>query len=400
MQEFLSMNQATLRNTVFFILSVLFLTSCEEDFDIVTEYKDQTVIYAFLEHKDPWYSSRDTNWIVVNKAFLGEANVNDMASVSDSVNYSNYDEVEVSLQRINSIDPNSSKIGDPIILDYTTHYKDSGAFATDNNIVFYTTEALMQFQDVNRDPRPNEDESYFYKLSVKKPNKEEVYATLKMIRGIYEGRPMTTQPPYRSIQMSSFYPNYTFTVEFGSNRDARVYNFRIRSFYYEKRTDGNIYIDYVDYEHALLVTSKKIQEDSQEMEVNVSPLAYYSTFDRKLADTSGVVWRAIKIETSSERPETHALLFTLSSQETYVYNQITQPSDGIVQDKPTYSNITNGLGLFTSKWNFQRNQFAITSGTIDSLSTGVASKDLKFLDYASTAELFPTLDHSTVIKRY
>ena len=395
-----------LQNILFFTFFVFLLSSCDEDFDLTTEYQDQTVVYAFLEHHDPWYSSRDTNWVVVNKAFLGELSVNDMASVSDSVNYPNYDEIVVTLQRIKTIDPASGPVDDgefnsePIVLAYTKHYKDSGAFATDNNIVFYTTQALMKYQNTDLNPRPEEDNPYFYKLSVQKPGQPEVYATTKMIRGIYEDRPMTTPPDYRYIEMASKYPNYTFTVEFGSNKDARVYNFRIRTFYYEKKTDGNIYIDYIDYEYPLLVTSNKIQTESQEMEANVAPLAYYSNFDSQLADTTGVVWRIVKTKSTTDRPETHALLFTLGSQETYVYNQVTQPSNGIVQEKPTYTNITNGLGLFTSKWNFQRNKFKLTNRTVDSLALGVASKNLKFQDYDFTDRQNEIMDHSAVIVRY
>jgi len=400
------MSSISIRNIILFILVIPFFTSCDEDFDTVTEYKDQTVVYAFLEHHDPWSSTEDTNWVVVNKAFLGEANANDMASVADSVNYPNYDNIEVTLQRINSIDPESGPVGegqfnhDPIVLQYTTHYKDSGAFATDNNIVFYTTEPLMLFQDVSSNPRPDEDNPYYYKLSIKKPGKEEVYATTKIIRGIYEGRPMTIPESHREIQMASPFPNYTYSVEFGTNIDARVYEFRIRTYYYEKRTDGNIYIDYVDYVHPIVTTPSKNQERSIDMEINVAPLSYFSNFDRKLSDTSGVVWRILKTESGNPRNETHALLFTLGSQETYVYNQVTQPSNGIVQDKPTYTNITNGLGLFTSKWNYQKGNFGITGGTIDSLAIGVASKNLKFKTRDFTYRENSTMDKSSVIVRY
>ena len=81
----------TIKNISLFLFIILLFSACEEDFDIVTDYKDQTVVYAFLNHQDPWNGpleeNLDTNWIVVNKAFLGEANVYDMASVADSVNY-------------------------------------------------------------------------------------------------------------------------------------------------------------------------------------------------------------------------------------------------------------------------------------------------------------------------
>jgi hypothetical protein len=103
---------------ILFLIFILtnILSGCDEDFDVNTEYTDQTVVYAFLEQNDDLaYLGLDTNWVVVNKAFLGEANVDDMAAVSDSVNYSNYDEIEVTLQRIKSLDPNSGPVGEGVL---------------------------------------------------------------------------------------------------------------------------------------------------------------------------------------------------------------------------------------------------------------------------------------------
>jgi|GEM_PF-3478640 len=391
---------------LFFKLSISFVLvfsffSCDEDFDLVTEYTDQTVVYAFIEHKDPWVYGQDTNFIVVNKAFLGEANIYDMAAAPDSTHYKNYDSISVTLQRIETVDPNSTPIGNPIVLSYTTHYKDSGAFSRENNVVFYTTHYLMDYQDVNLNPTPDPNQSYFYRLSIKKPGQAEVYAVTKMIRGFQEGKPFTLAPPVRIIKLyDADKPNHKLVVKFGTNVDARIYQLHIRTYYYEKRTDGNIYIDYFDYDHPLIVSSSKNATQSEDIETSVTIGPYLNKLLLECNDTSGVVWRAIKNKTSSERPETHAMGITLGSQETYVYNQITQPSNGIVQTKPNYTNITNGLGIFTSKWNFWRNQFTIEEKTINYISEGDFSKHLKFMNATDGQHQMDVMDHSVVIKRY
>jgi hypothetical protein len=171
-------------------------------------------------------------------------------------------------------------------------------------------------------------------------------------------------------------------------------------YYYEKRTDGQIYLDYVDYKHPLMTTTKKEQSKPEELQVNVVPLAFYSAIQRALSDTSGVEWRVPKILSKGGLTESHTLMFTLGSQETYVYNQVTQPSFGIVQERPTYTNITNGLGLFTSKWNYKKDKFQLRDRTIDSLSVGVASKNLKFKSYSFTADQNSRINAADVIKRY
>ncbi len=390
------------RASRYFILTILtmfVLTSCEEDFDVVTDYEDQTVVYAFLEHKDPWNSSRDTNFIVVNKAFLGEKDIYQMAAVADSVNYPDYNEVEVSLQRVATKSINGTPIGSPIILNYTKHYKEPGVFATDNNIVFYTTEALLPYQNTNLNPRPQE-EKYYYKLTVKKPNQEEVYAVTEVLRGIYEDDPMSRPRAYRVIQMSFPIPHKKYEIKFKTNPGARMFQVGIRTYYYEKRTDGNIYIDYVDYIHPPLISSSRNISSPEEMLVGIDPAAFYSSFVSQLADTSGVVWRIIKSKQTADRPETHSIFITLGTQETYIYNQITQPSYGIVQQKPTYSNVTNGLGLFTSKWTHRRHGFSIDPETVDSIAIGTQCKSLRFRTNDFSQHKNDVMNHAAVIRRY
>ncbi len=389
----------TFKTYLYILLTILLFASCEEDFNIVTDYKDQTVVYAFLEHKDPWNPNLDTNFIVVNKAFLGEKNIYQMAAVADSVNYPDYNEVEVSLQRVASDSINASPIGDPIILSYTKHYKEPGVFATDNNIVFYTTKALLPYQNTNLNPRPQE-EKYYYKLTVKKPNQEEVYAVTEVLRGIYEERPMSNPRKHRVIQMSFPIPHKKYEVKFQTNPGARMFQVGIRIYYYEKRTDGNIYIDYVDYNHHPLISSSINISSPEDMLVGISPNAFYGSLASQLADTNGVVWRIIKSKQTASRPETHSIAITLGTQETYIYNQITQPSYGIVQQKPTYSNITNGLGLFTSKWTHRKNHFSIAPETVDSIALGMVCKNLKFKPYTFSRHQNNVMNHASVIKRY
>lgn len=396
--------QKTIRPTLVFLFILFIFTSCEEDFDIITEYQDQTVLYAFLEHKDPWIDENgipDTNWVVVNKAFLGDAKLSDMVNVADSVNYPDYNALSVTLQRIKTINPKSAEIGEPIVLEYTTHYKDSGAFARDKNIVFYTTEALMTPKDVSKPIEQDLYESFYYKILVTKPgSKEEVYATTKMIRGITEDYPLSNEPDNRYLQLSSYNPNHVLYIKFSSNTDARIYQLKIRTYYYEKKTDGNIYLDYVDFVKPLSVIPEKYPEKAVRMRIGVTPAAYMSSFVTHLHDTTGVEWRIPKNIAKTGLKELHEIYITLGSQETYVYNQITMPSDGIVQEKPVYTNIINGLGLFTSKWTYKQDHFKLDNGIIDSLFMSKITKDLKFETRLFTEQINGSIHRDDIIKRY
>lgn len=378
-------------NRILFILLLSFFwTACSEDFDLTTAYKDQTITYAFLEVHNSDKGGVDTNFVVINKAFLGEKSVSEMAAVADSVNYKNYDDIKVSLQRIESEDPNARKIGDPIELSYIKHFKDTGFFATDNNIVFYTTEPLMRYQNIAMDPSPDYNESYYYRLSILKPGQDEVYATTKMIRGIVEEIPLSLPKNQRKIQMVFAKNTATYNIKFLSNIDARIYDPRLRIYYYEKRTNGKIYLKYLDYHSSLLVSKNKEAIQPQKMEVKIPPAGFFAKFGNSLSNTENVVWRAVRLSS-------HAFLMTIGSQETYVYKQVSAPSNGIVQEKPVYTNVTNGLGLFTSKWNYSKGGFGLTDITIDSLSAGQYTKNLKFQNAKETYLIDGKIDKEAVI---
>ena len=80
---------------LFFFFLIVF-SSCETDFDVNAEWDDVTVVYGLL---DP---NNEIQLIKINKAFIGAGDAIQMASVSDSVNYTPSD-LDVKLYRIRSL---------------------------------------------------------------------------------------------------------------------------------------------------------------------------------------------------------------------------------------------------------------------------------------------------------
>ena len=59
-------------------LMVLYVVSCEEDFDINAPYQDITVVYGLIDQ------GQDSIFLKINKAFLGDGDVMEMAKIEDS----------------------------------------------------------------------------------------------------------------------------------------------------------------------------------------------------------------------------------------------------------------------------------------------------------------------------
>ena len=74
------------------------------------------------------------------------------------------------------------------------------------------------------------------------------------------------------------------------------------------------------------------------------------------------------------------------------YIESTQPSDGALMEKPVYSNLSNGIGLFSSMARIHVEDLVLASTTIDSLAYGALTFQLGFLDHNGDRD-------STQIKR-
>ena len=61
--------------------AVLF-TACETDFDVNAKWEETTVVYGLLD------ASTDTQYVRINKAFLGEMDALQMGQYSDSIYFS------------------------------------------------------------------------------------------------------------------------------------------------------------------------------------------------------------------------------------------------------------------------------------------------------------------------
>ena len=71
------------------------------------------------------------------------------------------------------------------------------------------------------------------------------------------------------------------------------------------------------------------------------------------------------------------LRFTGGSEDLYTYQQLALPATGVVQDRPQFSNIDNGIGLFTSRYvlSLFRNMDPVSHAAFD---TSRYTRDIHF----------------------
>ena len=78
---------------IFLLVFSMVFMACETDFDVNANWKEVTVVYGLLDQ------SEQEQYIKINKAYLGEGDALQLATIADSVNYDPSD-LEVKIYKV------------------------------------------------------------------------------------------------------------------------------------------------------------------------------------------------------------------------------------------------------------------------------------------------------------
>ncbi|NCA75834.1 MAG: DUF4249 family protein [Alphaproteobacteria bacterium] len=316
------------------LVPVLF--SCNKELNVNADWKDVTVVYGLLDQ------TQDTTFIKITKAFLGPGDAMQFAKIPDSSNYP--DKLEVRLDEYNGTTLVNSFLCDTV----TIHNKQAGdsIFYYPDQLMYYTTAPL--------------NENSLYKLFIKNKNTgKEVTAETELVGDFTIERP----------QIASFIPGYTFEVKWTPSKVGKRYQLVIRFWYQEaKKTDpANPVMKYIDW----LVFNNVLAADNQ-----MTSFDYFFPGDAFYS----VVGSKIKVDTSLAGRSAHHcdFIFTVAASALNTYMEVTEPSLSLVQERPAYSNINNGIGIFSARYIKSNNNMEISSPTKAELKVNQYTKDLGF----------------------
>ena len=318
---------------------------CNNDLDIFDRWKDNTIVYGLLNANDSLQIIR------VSKSFLGEGNAYQMAQIADSIYYQKPITVKLeewingNLQRTINLQKDSSIA------------RDSGVFAYQKNYYFVTNATL------NTDAK--------YKLKIQIDDKT-VSSETNMIGNFS----LQNVPP--QISFTSTY--FKFNIKTPAN--ARLIQPVLRFFYYElTATDTTKH--HIDIKLNIFTTNTTYGNEI--INVEYPSVSFFEAVKNRIKPNNQVIKR-IPAQSSIQ------IITYAGSNELYAYMQVSAPSTSLSMDKPSYSNILNGIGLFTSRYTKYELAKPLAGRTIDSLSMGVITKDLKFVSYSEIQtnwQLFP-----------
>lgn len=316
--------------------SLLMLFSCENDLDLTAEYDEVIIVYGLLDH------NQDTQFVKINKSFLGDGNALDYAQEPDSFIYENVYATltDLSDESVMVLQPYSAP-------------KDPGIFSDEKNIVYFTDQAIKG--------------GVKYRLDVTNKNSgESARATTLVIDTVRMSGNLGIPRAQVSLFVPSGYIPLSVAYEVGRN------TFRFES---------TLFFNYIEYpkSNPTDTVHKRVEFDlghllaSDALEGRVIFRMDGESFFKRLAEE-------IPHNPALEREIVDMeFLIRAATKELQLYIEANGDLDGIAQVRPEFSNIENGYGLFSSKYNHSAHRL-FSLATIGELREGIYTSNLGFVN--------------------
>lgn len=337
------------------LAGTLLFSACSTDLDVIGDYKETMVVYGLLDQAQP------IQYIKINKAFLGEGDALMYAQIKDSVQFVNALTVEI--KRIK----NGVQMGATILLTPTNMPKDAGLFYSSdqtNAIYSFPTPATTAANALKPDSE--------YELTITNGETGNVVTAktslITDITGFINPTPLGTT--FSFVVFGAGGANAPFNIVWNSAKNARLYQVILRLNYVDSTASG------LDTQ-SISYTLPEIRMEDVDFQVEVTQATkgrdFYKHIGNALEDYSGLIQREV-LDVD--------LLLVAGSSDLSTFIDVNKPSTGIIQERPEFTNITNGLGLFSSRLNRAPLTRQLDGTSWDSIACGQFTKHLKFVNQA------------------
>jgi len=326
-----------LRILTILLIPGFILFSCKKELNLNADWEDVTIVYGILNQLD------SVHYIKVTKAFLGAGNALEYAQIPDSSNY--HLKLNVFLEAWSG-----SNLVALYPFDTTTiDDKDSG--------VFYFPNQLLYVNDSILNPE------YSYKLVIENQETQKIItAHTPLVKTFHVEKPFAYQSVSYDVGKNS-------QVEWISAEGGKRYQVIVR-FYYQETSIPDPSQSYEKSVDWLIIPNKlsRTDEGGEEMNAAYSNDAFYSLLNTNLEVNPDLVRAARYVQ----------YYFIVAANDLNTYIEVTQPSNSIIQEKPSFSNIENGIGLFSSRFVQVIDSIQLSQRTLTEIRTNPLTKDLGF----------------------
>ena len=323
-------------------MSLMFWSSCSNDFDVTATWKDIPVVYGLLNIDE------DIHYIRIEKAFLDpETSALEIAQIADSLYYEN---ATVQLERVSNgqlfnmqrVDGNDAGINQP---------RDPGIFATSPNWIYKIAANQINLVEGER-----------IKLILDRGNGLPLVTAQTLVQGsMLKRRPLGAN--------FDFFPGNETLLGWSASKEAKIFDVKLIFNYAEFPKDDPSAVVQKSFDW---VWGKGITFGIFENEYIIGKLGeeFYAVVEGNITNDPNFnrIFDDIDIE------------IIAGGEELEKYINVALANSGITgsQELPSFTNISEGQGVFSTRSTLINKGFSITPSTRDSLKNGSVTKHLNF----------------------
>ena len=351
---------------------------CSTEVDLTAPYDSLPVVYGLLE------VDADTQWVKINRTWLGDGNQLVAAQIPDS---SEYPEGSVMAKIVELIPSESGEIvGNELATGVEWMLQDTVLENKSTDGIFFGPSQRVYFASMSERALR---EDRWYRLEALLPDGSELKATTTMVQssaGSIERPP----PNLSSYQMgfasvnpdgSATYPSFPFrwTSAPGASRYAASLKVNFQERYYAD--DEFTLLDSVrDRTISLSLGTRQLNNpnNTQTLEESFSGERFYSELATRL-EVNPRIRRVLGYYDGDTQIE-RALDFELqvANQDLAIYLDVNESTNSIVQERPLWTNVQGGIGLWASRTTLGVYNLGYLKQTMQHLQEGDLTAALNF----------------------
>lgn len=322
---------------IMLLLIGLFSFSCSNELNVIEEKKDIPIVYGFLAASD------STQYIRIERAFVDESiSALDLAQIPDSLYY---DQLDVSLlDETTGIEVNLNRIDGNL----EGFPREEGAFAQDPNYLYKLDAGRLELDD-----------SHTYQLKIIRGENLPLVTARTNIVG--ESNLITPNPLSLNPVLDFDVEGGNTTFSWGSGENATIYDLFLNVNYDERPIGGVYESKQFTWNVASNLSTVSYRQDGVE---------FYTKLASNLEEDSNLERRFRGCD----------VIIVAGNAELQEYLRVGQANLGITstQDVPIYTNLSEGRGIFASRFTTKLEEVKLTPKSLELLANGSITKALNF----------------------
>lgn len=302
-------------------LAGLFMSNCSNELNVTADWKEQMVVYAVFNREEP------IHYIRISRGYLDpQTNALVLAKNPDSIYATGLDvRIEEYEQNPNGSRGRRTSRPDIIARDTLLNNKDTGIFVSPELLAYYFTATLQT--------------NFIYRVVVKTPTGLTVFGETPIVGTAILARPLAPAPNTPGVDYSS---TAGVQISFRMPENGTMANLNARIFYDEYLTSdpNNKVRKFVDYPILNNARTSRATTTS-EITTRIRPNQYFGFLANQLPVNRDLRRDFLGMEFNT----------AVASEDFANFIIIGGNSSTLVQVRPEFTNVVNGLGIVGSRAN-------------------------------------------------